>query len=687
MKKAVLTLLVALAIGPASVWADGSPTEGTITSRFVPEAEMMAQLMQMLADFMPYVKAQWQPCVEPNAVGDACGCFRGEDTMAANERGVRPNADLSMVCAFLYKYGRGDVALPTGVTWDEIALMARQSLVFAYSTHKANRLKPCRGGHYWGSVSEADHQWESSLWALSVAFSAFFQKETLDDDAWTCVYNLLKAECDYELERPIPTGFRGDTKAEENGWETNVLACALGLFPDDALAPRWFDRLRAFAVNAYSHSSDAADHTVIDPDRDGVTVADLYAGANLYDDFTLQNHNYFHTSYQNVVMQELGESIVALRLFGSPWQTDALLHHQRDVMDRVLADLALADGELAMPNGNDWSLFLYDQVTSYSSAACFLRHADALMLEDMAVKYIRARQQTTADGSWLLRPDVGTRRMGVQAHRVMMTWLMHHLASTADLQPTRWGDFRAAHAEARLFASQQIVRAYTPRRFSCFSWSDGLKSYTGYLTSDSPDRNKIIIPFRAHNTGNLLGWYEVEGRRTNARPLAPPDIRLDGTGWMLRGALSTNDDALTRRFTIVSTDADAVILIDSVFANADAVITAERSGVLAISYDPFTRTERTVRCGTGWMNIDDAVTVVTDGPQPVLGDSTAYMNSVGYRLLTAYHSDERRPVRAGQLVAVRRVVFYADQKAAATARRAKATVRKLKRNNINVLSK
>ena len=364
MKKAVLTLLVALAIGPASVWADGSPTEGTITSRYVPEAEMMGQLMQMLADFMPYVKAQWQPCVEPNAVGDACGCFRGEDTMAANERGVRPNADLSMVCAFLYKYGRGDVTLPVGVTWDEIALMARQSLVFAYSTHKANRLKPCRGGHYWGSVSEADHQWESSLWALSVAFSAFFQKETLDDDAWTCVYNLLKAECDYELERTIPTGFRGDTKAEENGWETNVLACALGLFPDDALAPRWFDRLRSFAINAYSHPSDAADHTVIDPDRDGVTVADLYAGANLYDDFTLQNHNYFHTSYQNVVMQELGESIVALRLFGSPWQTEALLHHQRDVMDRLLADLALADGELAMPNGNDWSLFLYDQVTS-----------------------------------------------------------------------------------------------------------------------------------------------------------------------------------------------------------------------------------------------------------------------------------------------------------------------------------
>ena len=644
---------------------------------------MMHGLLQMLADFLPYVAAQWQPCEQPNTVGDKCGCFRGEDTMAANERGVRPNADLSMVCAFLLKYGRQEVSLPEGITWDDVARMARQSLVFAYSTHKSNRLKACRGGDYWGSLSATDCQWESSLWALSVAFSAFFQKDTLHDYEWTYIYNLLKSECNYELERQIPTGFEGDTKAEENGWETNVLACALGLFPDDPLASRWFGRLRAFAINCYSHPSDKTDRTVIDPDRDSVTVAKLYRGPNLFDDYTLQNHSYFHTSYQNVVMQELGESLVALRLFGSPWQTRALMHHQREVMDNVLADLALADGELAMPNGNDWSLFLYDQITSYSTAACFLRSSDALMLENMAVKHIAARQRTTADGSWLLRPDVGARRMGVQAHRVMMTWLMHHLASTADLTPTRWEDFRAAHAKARLFDSQKIVRAYTAKRFSCFSWSEGLKSFTGYFTSDSPDRNKIVVPFKAHNTGNLLGWYEVEGRRTNARPLGEPLFELDGESWTVRGALSTNDSALTRRFTLISTAGDAVILVDSVFANEDAVITAERSGVVALSYDPFTRTERDVQSGKGWMTIDDAVTVITDGATPVIGTETAYMNSIGYRLMTAYESDERRSVRAGELVAVRRMVFYADKPAVEASHDAKRIARYLKRNKIH----
>ena len=137
------------------------------------------------------------------------------------------------------------------------------------------------------------------------------------------------------------------------------------VFPDHRLAPKWFERLREFAINSYSHPSDASDNTVVDPGYDATTVAQLYKGANLYDDYTLQNHDLFHTSYQNVVMQELGEAALAMKLFQTglhgheKWHTNALMHNNREVMDRVLNWLALADGELAMPNGNDWSLFLF----------------------------------------------------------------------------------------------------------------------------------------------------------------------------------------------------------------------------------------------------------------------------------------------------------------------------------------
>ena len=678
--------------------------------------------MQMLLNFTTYMKADFQPCEEPNSIGESCGCFRGENTMGADERGVRPNADLSMICAFLVKYAKPS-NLPDGVTWDEIEKMAMESLVFAYSTHKANRLKPCAGGRYWGSTSNADHTWESSLWAMSVAYSAFFQWEKLSSSQRDYVYRLLKAECNYELERDIPTGYAGDTKAEENGWEADVLAVTLGLFPDDPLAPRWFHRLREFAVNSYSQRDDANDHTVIDPDYDQTTVAQLYRGQNLYDDFTLQNHNYFHTSYQNVVVQELGEAALALKLFQKglygkeKWKTNALMHNNSRVMNDVLYWLAVADGELAMPNGNDWSLFLYDQITSYSTAACFLRDPHALMLEDCAYKMIRERQKTTADGSWLLRADVGARRMGVEAHRVMMTWLMHEMLPTHDFTPTPWEDFRREYSRAKVFPSQNIVRASTASRFTCFSWSEGLKSYTGYIAPHNiwsmhnaqcamhntqctmhnaqctmhnaqcsnlkpqisnlkSQTSNLIVPFRANNTGNLLGWYEVQGHKTNAKPVVSGNYQIDGEAYIMNGELNTNDSTLNHRFAIWSTPGNAVIYADYVRANADVTITAEKGGLLAISVDEFTSLNRTLYTDSGkvtsdgrgltklsgsWLNVDNTFGICPmHKSQTMAFGECANNNSVMTARLYALYSDQSRTLRHGEETGCRAVVYYSD---------------------------
>lgn len=665
-----------------------SPTEGTVTGDFVAEAQMKGDLLDMLAKFTTYLKNGFQECVAPNSAGEACGCFKGENTMGSNEQGVRPNADLSMICAFLIKYGKGKVTLPQGVTWKDIEDMAMKSLVFSYSTHKANRMKVCSDNRYWGSTSTNDHVWESSLWAMSVAYSAFFQWDKLTETQRGYIYNLLKAECNYELMRSIPTGYVGDTKAEENGWEAGVLAATLGLFPNDEMAPKWFARLRTFAINSYSHKDDATNASVIDPDYDQTTVKDLYRGQNLYDDYTLQNHNYFHTSYQNVVIQELGEAALAMKLFQTElygeekWKTNALMHNNDRVMQDVLYWLALADGELAMPNGNDWSLFLYDQITSYSTNACFLRDPHALMLENLAYKQIKARQTTTEDGSWLLRADVGARRMGVQAHRVMMTWLMHDQLSTANLTATTWEDFNREYSRAKVFHSQNIVRASTDARFSCFSWSTGLKSYTGYIAANSVDRNKIIVPFRQNNTGNFLGWYDVEGKKTNATPVVSGNYDLQGNAYVMNGELQTNEAVLNNRFAIYSTPGNAVIYIDYVRANAAATITAEKGGLMAISVDELTKTKRTLytdkghrqldgttltRLSGAWVNVDNALGIVSSKGQMAFGERTNNNSIMTARLYTAY-SPNSRPVKSGDLVDRRAITYYSNIDSRATAK-------------------
>lgn len=656
-----------------------SPTEGVVNSAFVNESTMKGDLLQMLANFMTYVKSDYTDAAATNSAGEACGYFKGENSAGSNEQGVRPNADLSMICAFLYKYGKDKVTLPTGVSWDDVNNMAKKSLIFAYSTHKANKLKTCAAGDYWGSASTSDYVWESSLWSMSVAYSAFFQYDQLTAAQKQYVYNLVKSECNYELTRTVPTGYSADTKAEENGWETNILACALGLYPNDALASQWYDRLRAFAINCYSQLNDASDATVIDPAYNTKTVKDLYVGRNLYDDYTLQNHSYFHTSYQNVVVQELGESALALKMFqnglnGSEiWKTNALMHNNQNVMDKVLNKLALADGELAMPNGNDWSLFLYDQITSYTTMACFLKDPNALMLENVAYKNIKARQSTTTDGSWLLRADVGARRMGVEAHRVMMTWLMHEMASTANVTPTNWTDFSKNHEKAEVFTSQNIVRANTKDRFTCFSWSSGISSYTGYFTQNCPDKNKIVVPYKANNTGNILGWYTVSGQTTNATPVTSGIYNLQGNSYTMNGVINTNGATLTNNFALYSTPGNALIYLDYVKANSAVTITGARGGLLAVSTDDLTKLQRTiyhsngryqtngastVTFATSWANIDNQIGIVTPGSASMaFGDRTT-TNSIYTTNFYPLYSAASRAVATGEVVDRRQLIYY-----------------------------
>lgn len=665
-----------------------SPTEGVITHNFVSEETMKKDLLQMLADFSKYMTANVVEIADHNSAGERMLSFKGENTFGNNEQGVRHNADMGMICAFLVKYGKDKVTLPPEVSWEQLEDLAMRSLVYSYSTHKANRLFPNKDNRYWGS-SEGQGQWESSLWALSVAYSAFFQWDRLTEAQKEYILRLLESECEYELHRTIPTGYKGDTKAEENGWEADVLAVTLGLFPEHEKAPQWFERLREFAINSYSHPSDAENRTVIDPEYDSKRVCDLYLGPNLYEDYTLQNHNLFHTSYQNVVMQELGEAALALKLFQTElhgkekWKTNALMHNNQQVMDNVLNSLALADGELAMPNGNDWSLFLFDQITSYTTMACFLKDPAALLLENMAYKYIKARQKTTPDGSWLLRADVGARRMGVEGHRVMMTWLMHEVMPTASVAPLSWNDFSRKYGGTKFFPCQNIISSSTPDRFCTFSWSDGLKSYTGYLTSQNPDNNKIIVPYRAHNTGNFIGWYEVEGHGVNAVPASEPTWDIRDDSFVVNGVLNTNDSTLTNHFAIYSGSGNAVIYLDEVKANADVTVTGERGGLTAISVDEFTRPQRrlqyegeydgmisngdtTVIIPGEWVNIDGEIGFVAPGNKGMAFGDRANNNSIMTARLYPYYDDTPIKYKSGETVGKRSVVYYTNVDAVAT---------------------
>ena len=95
---------------------------------------------------------------------------------------------------------------------------------------------------------------------------------------------------------------------------------------------------------------------------------------------------------------------------------------------------------------------------------------NALALETKALKQILCRQNTTSDGSYLLRADVGARRMGVEAHRLMMSWLMHYCfpVGSVDMSESEWWA-TFGKPKSKFFPNQNIVCSYANSSFSCFS--------------------------------------------------------------------------------------------------------------------------------------------------------------------------------------------------------------------------
>lgn len=282
--------------------------------------------------------------------------------------------------------------------------------------------------------------------------------------------------------------------------------------------------------------------------------------------------------------------------------------------------------------------------------------------------------------------------MGVEAHRVMMTYLMHDVLSTADLKPTKWKEFNKTFSKAKILPCQNIVRAASDDRFTCFSWSDGLKSYTGYFAANSPDKNKIVVPYRANNTGNLLGWYEVEGKRTDATPVVKGNYLLEGNSYVMNGELNTNEGTLNHRFVLYSTSTNALIYLDYVTANTDATITTAKGGLLAISTDELMKTSRTLYYNKGqefggkeqgarskeqlitfesnWVNIDNELGVVNanlnhnsklstlNSQLKIAFGDRSVNNSIFTSKLYPLYSDARRQVKAGEVVDARNLVYY-----------------------------
>jgi hypothetical protein len=253
---------------------------------------------------------------------------------ASGEAGIRPNAHVAFGLAVLYRC--------TGNTQhrdDAIAILR-----FLLPTHSAGGMR-CLDGKPWHS------QWQSAYWAYSAGKAAWLLWDELEPHLKWLAARMICEEADrFVLEQP-PHQIERDTKAEENAWNSTVIALANCMFPKHPRHAVWGEAASRWQINSFVTAADAKSAQVID----GRPLREWISGANIWDDYTLENHDRVHPDYMGTIRICLNQKFL-YDWSAPPAKAPEAIELNAQRIYENLKKLALPDGNFIYPNGQDWQI-------------------------------------------------------------------------------------------------------------------------------------------------------------------------------------------------------------------------------------------------------------------------------------------------------------------------------------------
>jgi hypothetical protein len=400
-----------------------------------PTAEVPSVYLDCLDDLTRYAETQW------HAVNDPPGAGYFGDGVSGGNAGIRGNCGMALAYATLARAGRGDR--------QHLTDRAEAALRYAAETHVTGDSR-CVDGKQWGEG------WQTALWTGTLGLTALLLEDEIDPDVVAACQRVLAHEADRLAEIPPASGYRGDSKAEENAWNSNAPALAAAWMSDDPRADVWMNTARRYLANTY---------TV--PDEQG-PLAPWVTTTTLYPSYACENHGFFHPSYEMVSGMSLGDSWLMARL-AEPGVARRLrpfaTHNVMEVWDHLQA-VQLDSGELAYPSGLDWSLHGFGQVAYLAWLSNHFGDPLAAWSETRLAHWIRQRQKLNGDGRFTGGSVAnGFYREAVMARRVSIAW-WHHQAAR-----------RAAHASPpadRLshFEDVGVIAYRGPEMFASVSYGE-----------------------------------------------------------------------------------------------------------------------------------------------------------------------------------------------------------------------
>ena len=552
-----------------------------------------ADMMRILERFPMYSERGWHA----NYLDQPGLGYFGDSDHA--EMGLRAMGNYIFVTALLATDPSYDPR-PSGVSRETVLARVRACLAYMTRAHATGDIE-CADGLQWGN------HWQSAWWTARMAAGARILWPSLTAEERASVERVMVHEANRHLSRIPPSGLTSDTKSEENGWDSEVLAWAVGMFPKHPNAQAWRLKLTEFCMNTLSAPQDKNDSTIVD----GKPVKDWIVSANIHDDYTIENHGAYHFCYMACPLHSLAWGYEGL-LGGEQSAPDAMFHHYQDVW-RWAKRTYLGDGRFAYLSGKDWPRYAYG--LSFVLPATVLAQLrfgdpDARRIESDRIALLEREQIINADGSFyggrFTRNNLSGRMAEYETDtyaNLALCYLLHRHGKT--LTPTA-PDKLAKHL-AGTWSSPGSGWSFgrSSKLFASFSWR--------YLGAIRPVG--LFVPAGCAHIAEwmpnqLVGQFDVVGVDARKTKLEHAETKSK-TGFSTTGEITHCDSAgapLVRQqvsYTALVEEGIAVVMERTV-AVADVKVKSSRAVNFALANDIFNGSARKIRYGNTSLNLAGA---------------------------------------------------------------------------------
>jgi hypothetical protein len=362
--------------------------------------------LQCLTNFESYAETIWHTSATIPDSG-----YWGDGGSTGNG-GIRGNSGIAVAYAVLC------LAQPSDPKFTNRLAHVRQALNYDYNTHVTGVYNTTSGNKWgWSGVST---DWQTPEWSGSMGLACILVQSNLPAATILGVRRVVVSEADHRAGLAPASGFKSDTKAEENAWQGNILALAAAWMSTSNNANLWKTNAQKYLVNTYT-----VGNAVGDP------LAGWLTTVTLYNDWALENHGFYHPTYEMVAGMSSGDSLLMARVADTNIAAQLQPFAEHNVMavwTNNLSGMVMDSGDFAYPAGLDWELHDYEQYSFITWMATHFNDPVARWTDNRLAQLTRYRQIVNGNGEFVGPSGGGFYREAVEARRVAISWLHWNFA-------------------------------------------------------------------------------------------------------------------------------------------------------------------------------------------------------------------------------------------------------------------